>query len=292
MDGILVVDKPSGLTSHDVVAVARRALGQQRIGHTGTLDPLATGVLPLACGRATRLVRFLSASEKAYAATIQFGLTTDTFDVLGRETSRTAQVPALETLQRSLDTLHGSYLQLPPAHSAKKIGGQRAYTLARQSKPVTLAPVPVTVRKLELLAFEGAEARIALVCSAGFYVRSFAHRLGELTGTGACLQALTRTRSGEFTLQEALTIDALHDGTSLPLIPLHRVLLYFQAISLTDVGRSRVTHGQTVTPAEAASPWPDALAPWTRLLDSTGALIALAQPKDSPAILHPAIVLT
>src|SRR6267142_727225 len=138
MDGVLIIDKPEGLTSHDVVAAARRLLGEKRIGHTGTLDPLATGVLPLACGRATRLVRFLSASDKEYDATIVFGVTTDTLDVTGTETSRSGRTPSREALVEAIASLTGDYLQMPPAYSAKKVGGRRAYVLARRDEPVTL----------------------------------------------------------------------------------------------------------------------------------------------------------
>src|SRR5688572_6179484 len=174
MDGVLVVDKPEGLTSHDVVAVARRVLNETRIGHTGTLDPMATGVLPLAVGRATRLVRFLTASEKEYDATIRFGLTTDSYDVTGQETSRTGRQPDRDAVLRALASLTGEYLQTPPAFSAKKVGGKRAYALARAGRvppgtgaasggpAIQLAPVPVTVARAELVAFEGALARVAL----------------------------------------------------------------------------------------------------------------------------------
>jgi tRNA pseudouridine55 synthase len=136
VNGVLIVDKPSGMTSHDVVAAARRALREKRIGHTGTLDPLATGVLPLACGIATRLVRFLSASDKEYHATIRFGLTTDTYDIAGVEQTRSGKVPAAADVERALTSLRGEYDQMPPAYSAKKVGGQRAYDLARRNEPV------------------------------------------------------------------------------------------------------------------------------------------------------------
>ena len=148
MDGLLVVDKPEGLTSHDVVSAARRMLGEKRIGHTGTLDPLATGVLPLACGRTTRLVRFLSAAHKTYEATILFGVTTDTLDVMGAETSRSSSTPTRAALSEALSALTGDYLQTPPLYSAKKVGGRRAYDLARRDEPVELKAVPVTVTSL------------------------------------------------------------------------------------------------------------------------------------------------
>src|SRR5688500_15245946 len=172
MTGVLVIDKPQGLTSHDVVAVARRALGETRIGHTGTLDPLATGVLPLAIGRATRLARFLTASDKDYDATIRFGLTTDSYDVTGTETGRTDAAPSSEAVARAIESLRGEYLQMPPAFSAKKVDGRRAYAHARRAEPVALTAVPVRVSRAELLSVSGPQARVALTSSAGFYVRS------------------------------------------------------------------------------------------------------------------------
>src|SRR5262245_57587845 len=162
MDGVLVIDKPQGLTSHDVVAVARRCLRERRIGHTGTLDPLATGVLPLACGRATRLVRFFVSSDKDYDAVIRFGMTTDSYDITGNETSRSGHVPTREAIEEALESLRGEYRQVPPAYSAKKVAGERAYALARRDQEVSLAPVPVTVTHAEISEFPGETARIRL----------------------------------------------------------------------------------------------------------------------------------
>ena len=298
MDGVLVVDKPKGLTSHDVVAVARRCLKESRIGHTGTLDPLATGVLPLACGRATRLVRFLSASEKQYEATIRFGLTTDSYDVTGTEVSRSDRVPTREAVEGALDSLRGDHLQMPPAFSAKKVSGQRAYALARRAEPVALEPVLVCVKTLDLLEFTGATARVVLSCSAGFYVRSFAHAVGERVGTGACLEALRRTRSGPFDLLNAITLEDLQRdlaGAAARAVPLDRLLPDLPGARLTDEGRGRVSHGQDV---DRAHVWPEdsaclepRAAEWVRLLDSGGRLLALGTPSRNPHALHPAVVL-
>jgi tRNA pseudouridine55 synthase len=298
MDGVLVVDKPHGLTSHDVVAVARRCLNESRIGHTGTLDPLATGVLPLACGRATRLVRFLSASEKHYDATIRFGLTTDSYDVTGTEVSRSDRVPTREAVERVLESLRGRHLQMPPAFSAKKVAGQRAYAMARRAEPVALQPVPVRLMTTDLLEFTGASARVALSCSAGFYVRSFAQAIGEQVGTGACLEALRRTRSGPFDLSNAVTLDDLQrdpTGTAGRAVPLDRLLLDLPGARLTDEGRNRVSRGQDVDHAHV---WPEDSAclearavEWVRLLDSAGRLLALGTPARSSHALHPAVVL-
>lgn len=285
MDGVLVVDKPAGLTSHDVVAVARRALGESRIGHTGTLDPLATGVLPLAVGRATRLVRFLTASDKEYDATIRFGVTTDSYDITGAETSRSGVHPDRDAVARALASLTGEYLQTPPAFSAKKVGGRRAYALAREDESPDLRAVPVTVFRAELAAWDGATARVILACSAGFYVRSLAHELGQRVGTGACLEALRRTRSGEFTLADAVSLAALQGDKSAVerLIPLERLLTALPAVHLTAEERERVSHGREVTAAAAG--------PWVRLLDPDGRLIGVAQPGSAPNSLHPAVVL-
>jgi len=299
MHGVLVVDKPQRLTSHDVVAAARRLLGESRIGHTGTLDPMATGVLPLAIGRATRLVRFLSASDKEYDATIRFGVTTDTYDVTGTETSRTGVTPDIDAVMRGLDALRGDYLQMPPPYSAKKVQGQRAYDLARAQRDVTLASVPVRVSKLELLDVSGATARVTLTCSAGFYVRSFAHALGEMTGTGAALDALRRTRSGDFSLQDAVGLDALDEGRGASrVLPMEALLRDIPAVTLTPRGRDHVTHGRELSPQDftpepfALTPAPFRLAPeWTRLLDAEGALVGVATAGTGPDSLHPSLVL-
>jgi tRNA pseudouridine55 synthase len=286
MDGVLVIDKPRDLTSHDVVAVARRALGERRIGHTGTLDPLATGVLPLACGRATRLVRFLTASDKEYEATIRFGLTTDSYDVTGQETSRSGLSPARDAVVRALVELTGNYRQTPPAFSAKKVGGRRAYELARKAQDVSLAAVPVTVTMAELDDLAGDVARVHLICSAGFYVRAFAHSLGGLVGTGACLEALRRTRSGDFTLERAVDMATLGQGDRAgdALIPLEGLLPGLPALTVTEQARGRISHGQEVEGAGNS-------AEWVRLMDQSGYLIAIAKAGSRPGLLHPSVVL-
>jgi tRNA pseudouridine55 synthase len=299
VDGVLVVDKPQGLTSHDVVAIARRCTRESRIGHTGTLDPLATGVLPLACGRATRLIRFLTASDKDYDAEIRFGLTTDSYDITGSETSRSGSVPSRDDIERAVDSLRGEYLQLPPPFSAKKIAGERAYTRARRHEEVTLAPVPVRVTRAQVLTFDGATARVVLTSSAGFYVRAFAHTLGEIVGTGACLAALRRTRSGDFGLAESVSIDQLqHPGSEwrAAVMPLERLLPSFPATTLTAEGRARVSHGRDVLDEHVQSrsdePTGDGRRQeWVRLLDADGHLLAVAAATDGGVSLHPAVVL-
>jgi len=187
---------------------------------------------------------------------------------------------------------------MPPAFSAKKVAGQRAYAMARRAEPVALQPVPVRLMATDLLEFTGASARVALSCSAGFYVRSFAHAIGEQVGTGACLEALRRTRSGTFDLSHAVTLDDLQRdpmGAASRAVPLERLLLDLPSARLTDEGRSRVSHGQDV---DRAHVWPEDsacleahAAEWVRLLDSGGRLIALGTPSSSPHALHPTVVL-
>jgi len=303
MDGVLVIDKPAGITSHDVVAVARRCLGERRIGHTGTLDPIATGVLPLVCGRATRLARFLAASSKDYEALIRFGLTTDSGDITGQEVTRSGLAPTAERIEAALQSLRGDYLQEPPAFSAKKVGGRRAYALARRQEPMTLTAVPVRVSRAELTALDGATGAFALTCSAGFYVRSFASTLGELVGTGACLASLRRTRSGEFSLAQAVQLAAVQEGpgrvADSALIPMGRLLNSMPSVLVTEDGRRRIAHGRELLAEHRLSesegtekdPERDKLEGenWVRVLDETGTLLALATVRNDA--LHPSVVL-
>ena len=293
LDGVLVIDKPAGPTSHDVVAAARRALGEPRIGHTGTLDPMATGVLPLACGRATRLVQFLASADKEYEARIRIGLATDTYDVTGREVARSADRPPREAVAEALRSFEGETLQFPPPYSAKKVGGRRAYDLARGDRPVQPPAVPVTVRALALLSYEEGVAAVRITCSAGFYVRSLAHDMGAALGTGACLEALRRTRSGDFDLARAVSLDLLaRDAESArrSVIPLEMLLPAFPAVSLTSEGYTRVSHGQDVGPRQALGPLPDG-GGWVRLFGPEGTLLALGKPGPTPGSLHPSVVL-
>jgi tRNA pseudouridine55 synthase len=322
IDGVLVVDKSLGPTSHDVVATARRALGSDRVGHTGTLDPNASGVLPLVIGQATRLARHLTSTEKEYEATIRFGVETDTYDSTGQVQRETGALPSADALGAALDRFRGAFDQMPPIYSAKNVGGHRAYDLARRSKAVQLETVPVLVRELELLSFEPPHARVRLVCSAGFYVRSLAHDLGQALGTGAVLEGLVRIRAGAFGLEHAVswadlataaTPEARRAGEDSPerrrvvaaVIPLERLLLDLPAVALSPEGVRRVTHGMELRPVDftgggtLASPPPGergTLAPpppgrhW-RLLSPDGKLLGLAEPSKTPGFLHPAVVL-
>src|SRR5260221_9025934 len=212
-DGVLVIDKPEGPTSHDIVAVARRVTRVKKVGHTGTLDPLASGVLPLVLGKATRLAQFLTANEKEYVAEVALGESTTTFDRAGARVPHANARPVAGLTRLDIDEaiarFRGSYQQQPPPFSAKKIDGDRAYDLARRNEPVALQPADVTARVLDVLEGDGARLRLHLVCSAGFYVRSLAQEIGQHLETGADLANLVATRSGGFCLQGAVTMAAL-----------------------------------------------------------------------------------
>ena len=298
-----MVDKPEGLTSHDVVAFARRAIGQRRIGHTGTLDPFATGVLPLACGRATRLVRFMSAADKTYDATIRFGLVTDTYDITGTEVWRTDARPPANAVLALIEAMRGEQMQEPPAFSAKKVGGKRAYHLARMQTPVRLAPVAVQLRQVEVVNVTPDRAEVRLTCSAGFYVRSLAHDLGARLGVGACLESLRRIRSGHFTLAQAVTLGALDEGAgATALIGLPDLLPDLDGAVVSAAGRERLQHGQSLRPVDLIRTFRGAGSDrrrdgttetdWVRVIDDTGALVGVARRGDPDESLRPNIVLT
>ncbi|QHS51277.1 tRNA pseudouridine(55) synthase TruB [Edaphobacter sp. 12200R-103] len=210
MNGLLVMDKPAGMTSHDVVAIVRRATGERSIGHLGTLDPMATGVLPLLMGKYTRLAQFFGQSEKWYEGRIRFGYSTDSFDAEGEPTSSPAPLEMdLEQLRKLAERFHGEIDQVPPIYSAKKIQGVPAHKLARAGAEVPVKAARITVHDFQLLSLDGDEASFTIHVSAGGYVRSVAHELGQLAGCGAHLSSLRRTRAGSFTLDHALSVEAL-----------------------------------------------------------------------------------
>jgi tRNA pseudouridine55 synthase len=306
MDGILVVDKPAGPTSHDVVDRVRRATGIRRIGHTGTLDPFATGVLPLVVGRATRLAQFLSATEKSYDATIRLGYATDTYDVTGQvvETGNPPGVggkpaagstlPDREAIARALATFVGCYEQAPPPFSAKKVAGVRSYVRARHGELVQPKAVQVTVQDLELVAVDGDLVSIRLTCSPGFYVRALAHALGERLATGAHLQALRRTRSGGFDVDRAAPLEAIEREGLLALrrlVPLTGALPHLPAVMLTSAGIERAVHGRVLAAADLAEPPAPGQAGPVRLVSPDGTLVAIAGPGPAPGTLHPFVVM-
>ena len=293
--GVLVLDKPPGPTSHDCVAVVRRRFRGSKVGHTGTLDPFATGVLPIVIGRATRLARYLSGAEKEYDALIRLGRATDTHDATGGVTFEAPDglvLPGIGEVAAALEGYRGTWMQTPPAYSAKLAGGVRAYEQARRGTPVELAPVEVTVSELELLSMTGPLVRVRLVSSAGFYVRALAHDLGVKLGTGAALDALRRLRSGPFGLAEAVTLDVVAQPDAEPrLIPLESLLPDWPAVVLTREGVERVSHGRDVGPAQCAEA-PTGAAPGrqVRFAGPDGRLIAVGEALAG-GVLHPSVVL-
>jgi tRNA pseudouridine55 synthase len=303
MDGLLVIDKPAGPTSHDVVASMRRVLGERRIGHTGTLDPAASGVLPLVLGRATRLARFLSAGDKRYEAVVRFGVATDTYDGEGTPigTARTGVTPARETIESALDAFRGTFVQQPPSYSAKKIAGRRSYDLARaghafDEAPALPAPVTVTVHRLEITRIDEDDVTLDVECSAGFYVRSLAHDLGRLAGVGAHLAALRRTLSAGLTLDDSIPLEFAErsrDDAVAAVVSIDGMLPWLDAVTLTDEGVLRVVHGRDIGRSEVAAGSLTATGPAAvvRLIDELGRLVAIAEPTSAPGVLHPAVVL-
>ena len=281
-----MVDKPSGLTSHDVVAAARRALGQPRIGHAGTLDPLATGVLVLLLGQATRLAQYLSSAHKTYLATIAFGQATSTYDAEGTPVGPSSdQMVPREAVERTLAHFRGRHQQVPPAVSAKKVGGTRAYELVRSEQPVALAPVEVEVTNLELVAFEPPTVQVRVTASAGFYVRTLAHDLGSRLGVGGHLAALRRERSGAFGLSESIGFERLVSDPAAAdaVVPMAELLPGWPAVRLTPAECERVRQGQPVAIERPGAPGK------VRLLGPDDRLAGLADCRG--AILHPVLVL-
>jgi len=211
--GLLLVDKPAGMTSHDVVQHVRRIYGERSIGHLGTLDPFATGLLVLLLGRATRLATFIDAEPKVYEATIKFGEETDTDDATGT-VIRAAPVPREPDVRSAVKSLTGTISQVPPAYSAKSVDGTRAYDAARRGEPLDLAAVNVTVHSWELGKLSGDSLSAVITCSSGTYIRALARDLGRLTSSAAHLQQLRRTRAGDFDVRQAATLESLADSPS------------------------------------------------------------------------------
>ena len=294
--GVLVVDKPEGPTSHDVVSVARRALGTREIGHTGTLDPMATGVLALVLGHATRLTQFLVGHDKAYDATIRLGLATDTWDRTGTPAPSRGEAgpwPSSEDILAWLQAQLGAHDQLPPPYSAKKIGGVPAHELARKGREVAVKPARVVLHEAELVGIELPLVRVRLKCSAGYYVRALAHTLGQQLGCGACLEALRRTASGEFDLESAVTLadlDQCRDGARARVVPLEALLADLPTVRLNQDGLRRALNGNEVDPRHYDGMYPDGDGR-VRLLTPEGRLVAIGNRLSPPGLLHPAVVL-
>ena len=300
-NGVLVVDKPAGPTSHDVVDRVRQALGERRVGHTGTLDPFATGVLPVCVGKGTRLVRFLAEGEKAYRATVRLGFATTTDDLEGEPLAapRDVRVTAAE-VTAACDRLSGPMQQVPPAYSAKRIAGERSYDLARRGVAVERVPSAVVIHRIEVGGVEGDRVELDVRCSPGTYVRALARDLGEALGVGGHLVALRRTRSGGFGLEDAVPWNDLASQARSKLLPLSSVLKDIPAVRVGADGRAALRHGRALTAALVTEGFPAAPPLRVRVLDETGALLALAVPRGfGPAapglrlepVLHPDVVL-
>jgi tRNA pseudouridine55 synthase len=249
VEGALVINKPTGKTSHDVVDAVRRILGFREIGHLGTLDPLATGVLALLLGRATRLARFYVGRRKRYACAVRFGFATDTYDADG-EASGPDSAPrlTLDEAQALVAQFVGRFSQVPPPYSAKKIHGRPAHELARRKKPVELKPVEVEVYEFRVTAVEGSVVRCVIECAAGTYIRSLAHEMGIRQGSGAHLSEIVRTAVGEFTLDQAVTLEELSQAAlaarlSDVVIPIERLLADLPRITVLPIIERRVRHG-------------------------------------------------
>ena len=293
MDGVIVVDKATGWTSHDVVARFRRIARTKKVGHLGTLDPIATGVLPLVVGRATRLAQFYLRGDKVYEAIVRFGWSTTTYDRAGEPSSEKQNVQLkVASLEHLLERFRGEFLQLPPPVSAKKVAGQRAYELARKNVAVRLEPVKVQVYELTLESVEGELVRLRAHCSGGTYLRSIAHELGQALGCGAHLEELRRTASSEFGIAQARTIGQLESLAAEErlfdaLIPAGRLLPGMPEIYVDEPTILRIRNGSNFP----ASPFRGAAAAHrVKAITYGGDLVAIGE-AVLPNLYHPVVVL-
>ncbi|MBV9211438.1 MAG: tRNA pseudouridine(55) synthase TruB [Acidobacteria bacterium] len=311
MDGILIVDKPAGFTSHDVVARVRRLFQERRVGHTGTLDPFATGVLVVLVGRATRLAQFLSGAEKVYEAVIRFGYATETGDLTGAVRPETrSQISSreftsdwdAEKIEQALSSLRGEIEQVPPMYSAKKLKGKKLYELARAGEEVERKAVRVKVHEFKAVMTDSSFFKheedgtcmmpVRVRCSAGTYIRTLAESLGERLGVAAHLAKLRRTRAGEFSIEQALTLDELerllHEGRAREslLLPMQAALSHLSSILLTEGAARAARHGALVRAAEAYKE-----GQLVALCDGEGELIAVAAYDEGEQALRPRVVL-
>ncbi len=297
MNGVLIIDKSSGLTSHDVVHQARRIVGQRSVGHLGTLDPMATGVLPLVIGSFTRLAQFYLSSEKTYEGTIRFGFSTDTYDAEGEPTSAPTNLAlSREEVEAAADKFRGVISQTPPPFSAKKIKGVPAYKLARKQQEVRLEPVQVEIKEFEILSFDAGRAQFRARVGSGTYMRSVAHDMGKALGCGAHLESLRRTSVAEFTLAEAHTLEELaapakQDGSfriseSLDRYVIHprKLLPAFPSVTADEMATAHIRSGRPVNLPELSR------ARLVKVFSGQHDLIAIAT-RVAGTLFHPKIVL-
>jgi tRNA pseudouridine55 synthase len=316
MDGLLIIDKPAGLTSHDVVARVRRMLSEKRVGHTGTLDPFATGLMVVLVGRATRLAQFLSGAVKEYEAVVRFGYATDTGDLTGARLEGAEAQNAAEgrghvwsesEIEAALATLRGEIEQVPPMYSAKKIQGRKLYELARRGIEVERTAVPVTIHELEILSGNDApllrhnedgtaDLSIRVRCSAGTYIRTLAESIGERLKTSAHLASLRRTRAGDFQIADALSLDQLkakmEEGVASTdfLLPMDAALSGLPFVHLTAIEAQRTLHGIALPLRDATAEiqWQAGLI--VRMRDPGGQLIAIGFYDEASCSLRPRVV--
>ena len=308
MNGVLLIDKPAGMTSHDVVARVRRIIGERRVGHAGTLDPFATGLLVILIGGATRLAQFLSGADKEYEAVIRLGYATDTGDLTGRRIDQDAQPNPLELtadeIEAAMASLRGDIEQVPPMYSAKKIAGRKLYEHARRGEEVERQPLRVKIHEVEVVRRdEGllatsengcADLRVRVVCSAGTYVRTLAEDLGKKLGLGAHLTELRRTRSGKFAIETAISLPELADlaaSRSLDqvMISPNDALLHLPLVELDAEQTRRTAQGNDVHANGPANAWRHGES--IRLVHQ-GELIAVGRFDAQRLTIHPAVVLT
>lgn len=292
MNGLILVDKPGGCTSHDVVNRLRKLSDTKSIGHLGTLDPMATGLLALLIGKATRLAQFLDRATKTYEAEVLLGFTSDSYDVEGEMSATGARLPKeLDQIEHACEAFRGRFLQVPPAVSAKKVNGVRAYKLAREKAEVTLAPVPVEITRLEIDGFDGQRFRLLVKCSAGTYIRSLAHDLGAKLGCGAVLSGLRRTAIGDLRVADAFTLDRLKELSeagqfSNAIHPASALIPEFPAVHVDELTEAHIRQGRNfrVSPFVSAPGTPR-----VKAVNRSGELVAIGS-IVLPNLYHPDVV--
>jgi len=290
LNGVMVVDKPAGWTSHDVVAKMRNILGERSIGHLGTLDPMATGVLPLVIGKMTRLCQFYEASEKAYDGSIRFGFATDTYDAEGDQTGEAREVKVtLEEARVVALGFVGKLLQIPPPFSAKKIKGVPAYKLARRKQAVELQAVEVEVKEFTVLSLEGDIAEFRSRVASGTYIRCLAHEMGQKLGCGAHLASLRRTAVAEFPLQDAHSLEQVaeavaHGRIDDVMIHPRRLLPEIPSVTADVDTAGKIRHGRSVNLADFSR------SKWVKVFVGQSDLICLAS-RVAGSLFHPKVVL-
>ncbi len=289
MNGLLVLDKPAGMTSHDVVAIVRRATGERSVGHLGTLDPMATGVLPLLLGKYTRLAQFFGAADKSYEGSIRFGWSTNSFDADGEPASVPQNLAcSLDQLRRLATKFHGELDQMPPVFSAKKINGVRAYKLARAGKEAAVKPARITIHHFELTSLDRDVASFRMQVSAGGYVRSVAHELGQLAACGAHLASLRRVAAGPFTLDDALPLNELKslstDAIEQRLVHPRLLLPQMAAVTVDEVTAGKIRNGMQANVPEFSR------APMIRIFSGPRELLGIGR-RIAGTLVQPVVVL-